>query len=611
VDVVSLALSKGYTNEKLNSLPSNAPTKTVTFDGEIYSVGSDVVNGQVSVVVKGNTRQNLLTENQSSGEIDTTGFISKTVTGVTIIRDTTEKYFGSASIKVSTSGSVKNQDVCVNNVKGTIGKKYVGSVYVKAPLGATMEILLRREATQNITIKQFVGTDFWERIHTTLTLDADTSDLGLWIRTDSNPQAITFYVDGLMIEETNELKPFILGGSTKSTNSVRIKSVGKNLFDKRKAVLNHRINVNTGALSSRSDYFATDFIPVDSGDNYYRNIVYTTAIGDNYAFYDQNKKFLYAITNPESYVKVIAIPQDVKYIRMGARMTDLDIYYFTKGSVATPYEPYKESIVNVNLPEPLRSVPSAKDEINVTKGIRTQRLGQHVIQSADIEGQNFGNTTSASFYTKIKEDFIPDSVVFINAIQGNLLFENLSHFTEIAADTSTAPENTFYTYGTNQRIYFQFPLGTTLAEARTALAGTALTYQLATPIVTKLPAQAPLQVFENGTVYVEPIGDVSESTLPSVEMTIPIGTSNKFGVATHDYGGAAADWILTKNEANCGILIVTNAGGAANIIAPNDLGRFFFVKNDSGYDVVVKSAGAEAGTTIADGNSVIVFNTGD
>jgi hypothetical protein len=144
-----------------------------------------------------------------------------------------------------------------------------------------------------------------------------------------------------------------------------------------------------------------------------------------------------------------------------------------------------------------------------------------------------------------------------------------------------------------------------------AFTATSLNYQLATPIVTKLPAQAPLQVFENGTVYVEPIGDASESTLPTVELTYPNWNSNKFGVATHDYGGAAADWILTKNEANCGILIVTNAGGAANIIVPNDLGRFFFVKNDSGYDVVVKSAGAEAGTTIADGNSVIVFNTGD
>lgn len=55
--------------------------------------------------------------------------------------------------------------------------------------------------------------------------------------------------------------------------------------------------------------------------------------------------------------------------------------------------------------------------------------------------------------------------------------------------------------------------------------------------------------------------------IPSLaNKTKPTGTSNKFGVATHDYDGAAADWVLTRNEANCGILIVTNAGSAVNII---------------------------------------------
>jgi hypothetical protein len=48
MDAVSLKLARNYTNEKLNSLPSNRPTKTVSFDGGIYSVGNDVVNGQVS-----------------------------------------------------------------------------------------------------------------------------------------------------------------------------------------------------------------------------------------------------------------------------------------------------------------------------------------------------------------------------------------------------------------------------------------------------------------------------------------------------------------------------------------------------------------------------------
>lgn len=35
------------------------------------------------------------------------------------------------------------------------------------------------------------------------------------------------------------------------------------------------------------------------------------------------------------------------------------------------------------------------------------------------------------------------------------------------------------------------------------------------------------------------------------------------------------------------------------------------VKNSCGYNAVVKSAGEETGTTIANGNSVLVFNTGD
>ena len=50
MDAVSLKLARNYTNEKLNSLPSNAPTKTVSFDGGIYSVGNDVVNGQLAML---------------------------------------------------------------------------------------------------------------------------------------------------------------------------------------------------------------------------------------------------------------------------------------------------------------------------------------------------------------------------------------------------------------------------------------------------------------------------------------------------------------------------------------------------------------------------------
>ena len=71
--------------------------------------------------------------------------------------------------------------------------------------------------------------------------------------------------------------------------------------------------------------------------------------------------------------------------------------------------------------------------------------------------------------------------------------------------------------------------GADLAAAQAALAGTTLTYQLASPIFTNIPKQK-LEVFENGTVYVEPLGDPSETTLPTVEiveLTVPIAGGNK------------------------------------------------------------------------------------
>jgi hypothetical protein len=136
-----------------------------------------------------------------------------------------------------------------------------------------------------------------------------------------------------------------------------------------------------------------------------------------------------------------------------------------------------------------------------------------------------------------------------------------------------------------------------------------LNYQLAEPIVTKLPAQPPLQVYENGTVYVEPIGDASESTLPSVEMTIPTGTSNKFGVATHNYGGAAADWVLTNSESKCFLLAVSNAGGAANIIAPNRPGTMYAISNASGHTITIKISGGN-GVKVTNAKTVLVIHNG-
>jgi hypothetical protein len=108
---------------------------------------------------------------------------------------------------------------------------------------------------------------------------------------------------------------------------------------------------------------------------------------------------------------------------------------------------------------------------------------------------------------------------------------------------------------------------------------------------------------------VEPMGDPAESTVPSVEMTIPTGTSNKFGVATHDYGGAAADWVLTNSESKCFLLAVSNAGGAANIIAPDAPGVMYAISNASGYAITIKKSGGN-GVAVTNAKTVLVIHNG-
>ena len=92
-------------------------------------------------------------------------------------------------------------------------------------------------------------------------------------------------------------------------------------------------------------------------------------------------------------------------------------------------------------------------------------------------------------------------------------------------------------------------------------------------------------------------------------MTIPTGTSNKFGVASHDYDGAAADWTLTNSESKCFMLAVSNAGGAANIIAPNRPGTMYAISNASGYAITIKKSGGN-GVAVTNAKTVLVIHNG-
>lgn len=482
MDAVSLKLARNYTNEKLNSLPSNQPTKTLSFDGGIYSLlPSDVVNGQVSVTVKGNTWTNRAGVGDTSPQ--------------TIALESAKTY-----LLIKTDGGTVN----VDGVDTAVPAKITGKTSTVLTW-ASGKIALYELSTTEAALDAAVLS---QKYH---------------------------YVSG-----------------TKSTNSVRVKSVGKNLFD-------GEVEFGAIAVASGQNASATDrirsvgYIKVAQNTQYYVNLI---SNAKSYVFiYDINKKFISYLAN----VNKFTTPSNCEYIRLVDGQTDaMKQIQLEKGSAVTPYEPYKESSAIINLPEPLRSLPNGTyDEISVSDGKLIKKIGSKV---------NVASGTVINY-----------------------------------ADMVTSGQFVAYYADGTQQVGLK---GDTLtADAVT------LTYQLATPIVTKLPAQAPLQVFENGTVYVEPLGDASESTLPSVEMTIPTGTSNKFGVASHDYDGVAADWTLTNSESKCFMLAVSNAGGAANIIAPNRPGTMYAISNASGYAITIKKSGG-TGVAVTNAKTVLVIHNG-
>ena len=502
MDAATLKLAKNYTNEQVVQKATNSPVEEISFDGGIYSVGNNVVNGQVSVTLKGRSLKNELNYNRDTWAEWEGDYLTRGITG----------------LKFTVPSPATSVNASINTVLKPLTKYGVLYYVVTSDLSSTFRLESLGALDTRVSLSRTVGN----RSKTFITASTIISNYLLLqasgasgagksitirdVRVFELPAGSEIESDftNLTADQLAQKYPYIKGDSVKSTNSVRIRSVNE--------------------------------------------------------------------------------------------------------------DETKESIAYVNLPqgEELRSLPNGtKDEVSVSDGKRFQRTNEHLVLGVGGTWSSFAYTSTDNryVYTYAYSNFNPPIIINYDTSIVYLANENISIIGRSATGSlifgisqSVLDDYTGKSEGTSSYSDFKNYIDSQSPS---------LIYQLATPIVTKLPVQAPLQVFENGTVYVEPIGDASESTLPSVEMTIPTGTSNKFGVATHDYGGAAADWVLTKNEANCGILIVTNAGGAANIIAPNDLGRFFFVKNDSGYDVVVKSAGAEAGTTIADGNSVIVFNTVD
>jgi hypothetical protein len=300
---------------------------------------------------------------------------------------------------------------------------------------------------------------------------------------------------------------------TKSTNSVRVKSVGKNLFDSDNApsfIHSSCIytKIDNGFNLSGSWYASFSIKPLKKNTYYTLSATTTTITGTPairwvYKYTDgtlggQSGIGSRKITDASKTVDGILVYVTITYdVTASCDYTNIQL---EEASTATTYEPYKESSVIINLPEPLRSVPSANDEFNVTTGVKTKNVSD-TVDFKNMTGwtREYDQTNTIRFAKVIGvSNFIANT--------GTLRIGSWDVPAITPAASLTDIEGWFlHTDGRVMIRVLKSKLSTVDSagfEAYLQANGTALNYQLAEPVVTQLDPQ-PLTIFPNGTQYIE------------------------------------------------------------------------------------------------------------
>jgi subtilisin family serine protease len=307
--------------------------------------------------------------------------------------------------------------------------------------------------------------------------------------------------------------------NSKSTNRIRIKSVGKNLFN-----INGDIN-NTGGSLNYSSYSSYDLnYPNKLKDNssiLVQNLIdYSCGLGQlikvkpNTTYYYGGKasteydEFIFIHTangDVMSYLAIASGTSDKSLYTTAANETEILITFSSPGSggwiqnvffseqdLSSSYEPYTESEAYIS--SELRSFPDgANDEVKINAngtGAKTQRIKQMILTEENIVRYEYSGGQLNLDFLELKISDNDTCADFYLCLPEKIrLYSNLN----IVRCSGSGPWITFYvprdTYSN-------------LSAAKADLSGKVLEYELEFPIVTQLDNPS-LSCKPGGTVYIE------------------------------------------------------------------------------------------------------------
>jgi hypothetical protein len=155
---------------------------------------------------------------------------------------------------------------------------------------------------------------------------------------------------------------------------------GANLFDESKVVLDNYVNWGTGELCPNWRYAASDYIPVQSSQQYT-----FTGFNRGMAFYDSTKTFISGTEYPSS---TITTPANSCYMRVTPYKSGISTFQVEKGSVSTDYKPF-QYVLNGVVPKSDEFKLFLPSEICVAVGRTIEIYNSQVSWCGNIDNYHF------------------------------------------------------------------------------------------------------------------------------------------------------------------------------------------------------------------------------
>ena len=211
----------GYDFEWSGTVNASSSSATLT---ELYATNV-ITNPAMNTVTSGTEvlRRNLSTN--PSAEVDVTGFSELLAgTGSALVQSTEESYLGTFSVKLTYGIGVSVQDagLLVDTRTVSRGEFYTASAYVYANtlINDGLRLIAYGSGALASTVRgsSVTVTGAWARVSLTVLVEGDGTlnfavcQSGI----SSNPSGKAFFVDAVLVEQTNQLRPYFDGATADS-----------------------------------------------------------------------------------------------------------------------------------------------------------------------------------------------------------------------------------------------------------------------------------------------------------------------------------------------------------------------------------------------------------